>query len=85
MSSRLGVQVLCGSEPKTSPATSKAVVSPPSPPGTADGSNCGKFTSMQQVRSKAVRLCMHRHVVKEEGGLAVNSNLERSGHIVLGC
>lgn len=76
MSSCLRVQVLRGSEPKTSPATSKAVVSPPSLPETADGSNRGRFTSIQQVRSKAVCLRVRRHVLKEGAGPAANSNLE---------
>lgn len=85
MSSCLRVHVLHGSELKTSPATSKAVVSLPSLPGIADGSNRGKFAGIEQVRSKAECLRVRGHVVKEGGRLAANSNLERLGHIVPGC
>lgn len=52
-------------------AWSRAVISPHSPPGTADGSNRVKFTSIQQVRSKAVCLRVHRHVIKEEDWLRI--------------
>lgn len=79
----LGIQMLRGSEWKTSPATS--IVSLSAPPGRADGSSYDKFTSLEQVRSKAVCLCLHGHIQKDEGRLTVNSNLESLGYTVWGC
>lgn len=65
MSGSLRAHMHRGSEPKPSLVTSSRFP-PPSPPGAADGSNRGRFTSIQQVRSTVVGLSVHRHVVKED-------------------